>query len=335
MTMTSIGDLARTFLLTRRNGALKEEMTTLTEELATGRVKDVSRHLSGEFSYLSSLEASRKTVAAYASATSEAAVLAEGMQSAIAKVQTDLDVMLSDAITAAGAPSDLVHTGIANAAQHRFTSIVSALNGTAAGRGLFAGAASDSLAVAPAETMLNALRAETASATTATEFATLIDAWFAPGGGFDSVGYQGANTPLGAIRLGHNETLTLDVKANDSRLRATLAAAATLALSGPASNALARDEIENLILSTTQTMAAANDGLTSLRSELGFAEARIEDHKTRLAAESTSLDYARGTLLSIDPYEHASRLEQAEFQLESLYALTVRLSRLSLVEYLK
>ena len=42
----------------------------------------------------------------------------------------------------------------------------------------------------------------------------------------------------------------------------------------------------------------------------------------------------RSDILAVDPYETATALTQAEASLQNLYALTVRLSRLSLTDYL-
>ena len=59
-----------------------------------------------------------------------------------------------------------------------------------------------------------------------------------------------------------------------------------------------------------------------------------EEASTRLSAERTSYEIARTGLLEADPYETASRLEDVQFQLEALYAVTARMARLSLTSYL-
>ena len=76
------------------------------------------------------------------------------------------------------------------------------------------------------------------------------------------------------------------------------------------------------------------DGVTGLRSDLGFAQERIAQSTARNAAERTSLYMARGELLSIDAFEAASALEEVHTQLETIYMITARTSRLSLVNFL-
>ena len=55
----------------------------------------------------------------------------------------------------------------------------------------------------------------------------------------------------------------------------------------------------------------------------------------RNGAETTSLQIARNGITAVDPYETASRLEATRQQLETLYTLTARISRLSLVDFLR
>ena len=72
-----------------------------------------------------------------------------------------------------------------------------------------------------------------------------------------------------------------------------------------------------------------------VRAEIGSAQAHIENASARNAAEKTALEISRNELVAVDPYETATRLEAVRNQLDTLYALTVRMSRLSLAEYMK
>jgi flagellar hook-associated protein 3 FlgL len=76
------------------------------------------------------------------------------------------------------------------------------------------------------------------------------------------------------------------------------------------------------------------EDLTAVRAKVGYIEARIENAATRNESENRSLQFARGSLLGTDPYETATRLEEVQFQLQSLYAATDKTSQLSLVNFL-
>ena len=85
---------------------------------------------------------------------------------------------------------------------------------------------------------------------------------------------------------------------------------------------------------TGQEMLSARDGVTSLGARIGFVEARIDAVATQNAAEQTSLSFAKAELLEIDPFEAATRLEDVQFNLESLYVITARNAQLSLVNFI-
>ena len=54
----------------------------------------------------------------------------------------------------------------------------------------------------------------------------------------------------------------------------------------------------------------------------------------RNAAEASALQIARNGLVAADPYDTATAIQAVQTQIETLYTLTARLSRLSLTDYL-
>ena len=335
MSMTSIGDLARNFVLTRKNAQIKSNATTLVEELASGRVKNLSRHLGGDFSHLSGVTHAQNLNAAYAQSAKEAGLISEAMQLALGKIETEIEGSRSELLTIAAAPSKHSVSQLASTARDSLSTIVAALNGTAAGRSLFAGASTGGQALASADSLLDNLHAELSGVTSPDEFNTRIDAWFAEGGGYDTAGYMGSQNGMGSMRIGANETLDLTVKADDQRLRSVLSSMAKLSLLPEISVSIPPEMSPSLLTGLAESVSGSLLDLTTLRSEVGFAEERIAERQSSLASEATALEYAYGRIVSIDPYEHATQLQEAEVQLESLYTLTARLSRLSLMDYLR
>jgi flagellar hook-associated protein 3 FlgL len=82
-------------------------------------------------------------------------------------------------------------------------------------------------------------------------------------------------------------------------------------------------------------LLSSEDARIMLAARIGSVEAQIEAARTRNGAEETALGILRSDIGSVDPYEAATRLEAASSQLESLYLVTARVSRLSLVEFLR
>lgn len=335
MTMTSIGDLSQSFFLQRRGTALKVELNRLTEELATGQVSDVKARLAGNVSYLSGIEGDMKSLNAYQVTTTEAAQFTGAVQNALGRVQTATGDM-ANAILRVG--STTVHTvveQISTDAETELANIMSAMNGQIAGRSLFAGAATNVAPLENADALLAALRTELAGITSADDAAAAAKAWFDDPTGFDATIYGGSEDDLPPFRVNADTTLANSVRADDQEIKDVLMHTALAALATDPALTLDEGEQRELLLHAGSGLLSDQDMLTSVRGNVGFIEQRIENASARNAAELTSLEFAKGMFLAADPYETATNLENVEFQLQSLYQITARMSQLSLGNFLR
>lgn len=336
MTLTSIGDLASTALLRHTNARLNAELSKLTQEMASGETADITRHLHGDYTHLGAFEREARMLSRYDAAAKHASLLTSTMQTALGTVQTTTGTLATDLIaqSSGGVPTGWQTTS-RNAAQALET-VISALNTSVAGRSLFAGQATDSTPFPSATAFLAALRPALAGATTLQDITTAIDTWFdTPGGGFESLGYQGSDQSLSPLRIGESDTVNLDLRGDSTPIRQLLKNTAMAALAADPALGFSNDIQKGLLATAGQGMLANQDALIGLRADLGYAEARIEESQSRISAEKSSLEIARNALVGVDPYETATRLKNVQFQLESLYSATASLSRLSLVGYLK
>lgn len=337
MTSVSIGDLARNFQLRRQNAELQTRLSTLTKEMTTGRKSDIADAVAGDFKPLAGLDHSLALLEGYRTATSEAGLFADGLQSVLGTVQSlaeDIAPSLLDAGTAGRA--QLIDTTTVDARQ-KFRSAVSALNTQIADRFLLSGTAIDRAPIADAQQVSDALSAATAGQTTASGFIASVNDWFdapAGGGGFRDVAYNGAGAQS-PIDIGANDSVALDVTALDPAILATLKglALATLVADG----ALTDDVPGRALITRTagETIAGASSDLSTLRARVGTIEAHIADSASRNAAEQGALTTARAALAEADPYETATALQAVQTQVETLYSVTARLSRLTLADFLR
>ena len=183
--------------------------------------------------------------------------------------------------------------------------------------------------------MLDALRTEVAGETTLAGVQAVFDTWFGPGGDFEMIGYTGDTKDLSAFALGNGESVDLALRGDDASVRVLLKNAAMAALASDTSLGFDQTLQSEIVVAAGEGLAFQQNGLTEIRADLGYAQSRIEESATRIAAERTSFQMARTELLSVDPYETVTRLEDVQFQLEGLYTVTARLSRLSLTDYLR
>ena len=335
MSLTTLGDLTSHFMLRRHNAALRSEMLQLSRELTTGQTADPIRHLAGDFAVLADIEQKMTLNAAFRQAAAEAITATDAMQTVLGAVQDNSLQLAGSLMTLSD--SGLLETGriAADEARDLLDQAISLLNTQVGGRSLFAGDAVAGPALIDGSALLTELETVTAGLTFPVDITSAVDAWFdSAGGGFDTVAYLGSDQPIPPFRVASDQTVSLDLRADNMTVRQTLKPLVIAALAGSASLGLDHDQRNALYRDAGARLYEVQDGLTALRADLGVTEARLEETVVRLGSEKLSLEQARGGLLNVDPYETASRLEQVQFNLESLYTLTVRMSRLSLTEYM-
>ncbi|MGC1497558.1 MAG: flagellin [Sulfitobacter sp.] len=334
MTAVSLGDLAQSFMLRQRNTALKHEMSRLTTELATGQVADVRQVLGGNYSYLTDIERKSDILAGYGIATTEATHFASTMQTSLGRFDELAQTLSSSLLTAGTSAIGPSGTDTANEARNALNAMVGTLNTDIAGRYTFAGTATNQPPLVDADALLDAVKTAVAGATNPTDIMVAAKSWFESPTGFPAFAYLGADEPLAPFALSPTENVSLDVRATDPDLSKMLRMAAVAALADDPSFALDVPAQAELFAVTGQKMLATQNGITALRANIGFVEARVENIAARNAAEVTSLSFAKSALLEVDPFESATQLEEVQFQLQSLYSVTVRMSQLSLVNFL-
>lgn len=335
MSTLSLGDLAQSFLLQRRSAALKTEMSKLTQELTTGEVSDVKSVLAGNVSYLTDIENDLQTLQGFRVATTEAAQFAEATQIALGRIQDIGGALSSAALSGSTSALAPVLDGVAQSAESDLSVIMSALNTSNGGRMLFAGDATDRTAAADATTIMTALRAATAGIQSPEDLIAATDAWFDDPAGFTATAYLGSDTTLSPFRLSDNDTVTVTITAADPEFRALIRNVALAALAADPGFAFSSHAKQEILSEAGNGLFTNQEALTALRAKVGAAQARIETVTTQNAAEQTSLTFARNALLQADPYETATKLEEVQFQLQSLYTVTARMSDLSLVNFIR
>ncbi len=338
MNLNNVGDRAQAQLLQRQNTDLKLRLTQLTGEMASGRKADVARAVGGDFRALAGIEHSLTTLAAFHAATSEAAGLTDALQKALETVQT-VSSDLAPSLISAGTTGGATHVATAAFdARQKLFSVVAALNVRVGDRYALSGSATDQKPVLGAQELLDGLKLAATGQVTASGVMTAVDNWFAApagGGGYLDLIYDGSATALAPFQIGDTGQAHLSLTANDVTLRDTLKG---LALAGLVAEGVLIGDLTGqtvLMQSSGQTLLARSSDLAVLRANLGSVEAQIHDVAARNQAESSALEIARNAIVAADPFETANKLEATRTQLETLYAVTARLSHLSLADFLR
>ena len=334
MQPTGFSDLAASLQTRRDNARLNNELIRLTQELSSGRRSDVTSGVSGDFGPLAAFQRDLAAIDSFTQTGQEARLIAQAGQ----EVLNQISVAASDNSTAlllvVTNPDPELITKAAGTARQNFEAAIAGLNTNVAGRSVFAGQAFGSAATVDADTILADLVTATAAETTAAGVEAIVDAYFAPGGGFETTAYLG-EVVASPTRLGSGETAQPTLIATDPRITETLAQTAKAALLDMGVLIAPAAERATLAGNAGQALLEASASLTDARADIGIAEEALERSLTRLAAEKSSTEIALGEIVNADPYETASRLQETEVRLESLYILTGRLAALSLANFLR
>lgn len=335
MTNLTIGDMAKSLILSRQGLKLKTAMQTLATESTTGLVADQTARLKGNFVPIAGIEASLSQLDAFHTVTSETLVLANVMQTALGTITDQTSALSSSLLTGASGTSTLQINALGEEAAHRLETVMAALNTRLGERALFSGQSTGTTSVASADTLLTEVQnAVTASgAVSSADVEAAVEAWFDDPAGYTATIYQGSDV-LAPVAISSDQSAQIDVTAADPAIidslkgltMAALLQRGVLSGSDVARSDLARRAGERL--------AGSQSIITQMAARLGTTEATIENAATRNDAEKDVLQTARLNLLSVDPYETAAKYQETQGQLQTLYALTARASRLSLVDFL-
>ena len=334
MIINSYGDMAQHLFLRSRNTELQQNITTLSEEFATGKSADLTERLGGDFTYLADLESNLKRLDSYMVVNGEVQLFATAMQGSLDKVQGQVQAMRNDILTISPAMDQASAEQFGGQANQRLSSAISLFNTSVGGRTVFAGTATDTKPLNDADTLMTAILAEVGGLTTADDIIQAVKDWFDDPTGYDTVMYQGSATSLQPVTVGEGEQISLGVRADDDNLKHTLQSYAITALADESSLGLTEAVQVDLVVKASSELSESVTRLIDLQADVGFIEGQLEEINTRNEASKTSLSIVRNNLVSADPYETYTRLEEAQTQLEGLYTITSRSSRLSLMNYL-
>lgn len=338
MTISTIGDQARFFAQSLATNRLKQSLQTLTQELSSGEVADIGTRLQGNTRLLGAIEARIGALQQFQRNASDAAILLDGVQHALGgarEVASSLGVELATELFAHDAVSLRNRSDRAATALNQ---VVERLNFAVGGRFVLSGLASDVPPLVSGPEIVAMLSTVTAGLTGADDVRQAVSAWFdAPpgGGGFLDHAYQGTVGEPQIIPVSGDSAVAIRSSAASPELRDLLKALSLAAL--PAQGVLAGSPAEQraLILGAGSAMIDADRNILAEIARVGISQQSVEQAQGANASALTILGTRRNDMRSADPFETAAALSEVQSQIEAMYAVTARLSKLKLVNFLR
>jgi flagellar hook-associated protein 3 FlgL len=334
MTMVSFGDLAQSFLTKAQSGRLKAESLRITQELSSGQRADVGAAVSGDHTRLAAISHSHRMAEGYLSVAAEAGFRTASLQTVLSQLTEEAQTVVSDLALSAQDGSDLTLGMASGRALQTLDAMMAKLNTAPGGRSLLGGTAVTGPAVAGATALLDALRPVISAATSPDEAMVLARDWFDDPAGFQATIYLGG-AALPDLAISENEKVWLGVTARDDAFREVLAGVAMAALAEETPTALSPPDRRRLATLASDQTRTGIDRITELAGRVRQSQSRIEATQTRLQSERLVLEIARSDIVGSDPLKLATELEAVQTNLETLYAVTARLSRLNLADFLR
>ena len=333
MVTTSVGDMTSAFAFRAKNLSLKTEMQRLSTELTTGQTIDIAKKFSGNLSLVSGIDTSLARIKGYTAQTQEAGLFTTTMQAGLQTIDS-LALQLRQSLMTVSAGSGTAQlSGVGGEALQIFQSTIAALNVAVGGRSLFGGVETAIVPVTGSQSILTALDAATAGATSVQDVIAAVSNWFQDPAGFATQAYNGG-APLEPVTIAPGETANLDITAKDPAITETLTGIALAALLGRGLFSAQPDLRRSLAEAAGTHLLQSQSHRLELSARLGVTESQISAAETRNSSEESALQIARNDLTSVDPYSTATKLQETQTQLETIYALTARMSHLSLLDYL-
>jgi flagellar hook-associated protein 3 FlgL len=172
------------------------------------------------------------------------------------------------------------------------------------------------------------------AAISAADMKTFLDGAFA--GLFDGTAWRSdwstASDQDMLSRISTSEVIETSSNANEQAIRKLASAYTMVADLGV--EGLGQETFQTVVDKAVTLASEAIADLSLTAADLGTAQERVKNANTRMSMEIDIMTKHIGTLEGVDPYEASTRLSQLMTQVETAYAMTARVQKLSLLNYL-
>ena len=331
---------------------IQDELRNAQKEVTTGRFADVGLTLGSRTNQTVSLRVERESAIRIQEANTLIGQRFDTMQTALESIAKTGENLLASLIS--NGPADAGISASVQQAKAGLQQFMGAINAASGSRFLFSGAATDQPALAftkvaggvassyeDSSTAKKAVNdALTAAApASAADLEAFLDGAFndlfkvpepSDGTGWDM--WSKADPSPVVNRISDSETLDVSYPASDEAFRNIVKAYVMISDLG----AKTMDEEQRQLLTSraVETLSLGLSQLTEIRAEIGGKQSRLEITNETLGTRKNVLTMSISSFEDVDAYEASTRVTTLTNLLEASYALTARISRLSIMNYL-
>jgi flagellar hook-associated protein 3 FlgL len=341
---TALSDATRTSLM-----KLQRQLADAQREVTTGRLADPGLSLGYQTGQTVSLRREHARLQSISETNNLVASRLDASQAALKALAENAQTFLGQ--LAAGSNGAADPRMLQQQARAALSTFANLLGATFQGASLFAGINTDVQPIADynrqpppasAQAVANAFFAAFGitqsdagvSAISATDMQTFVDGSFA--GLFNAAAWNGtwsqASDQYVKSRISISELIETSVNANDVAFR-KLASAFTM-LADLGTDKLGQAAYQVVVDAAMRATSEALEGITRLQAKLGTAQERIKNANERMSIQVSIITNHIGVLEGVDPYEASNRVASLMTQVETAYAMTARIHKMTLLDYL-
>jgi len=328
---------------------LQDRLLEAQQEVASGRLFDVGKTLGSRTSETLSLRQEHAQLTTLIQTNGIVATRLDGSQTVLSEMVTVAEDFVNSVLLSRDAEGGA--TVAQQQAQSSLGSLIDGLGTSIGGEYIFGGINTGARPVesyysSPASAARTAVAAAFSAdfgttqsdpandGITAAAMQTFLDTSFSAM--FDpadwSANWSNASDQNIVSRVARHEDLPSSANANESPFR-KLAKAYTMVADLGVENL--NDAAFQVVTDKAANLASeAIQGLTLIQSRLGTVAERVTTVNDKMSAQRNVLNTQIDNLESVDPYEASTRVTSLLTQLETAYALTARVQRLSILNFL-
>jgi flagellar hook-associated protein 3 FlgL len=327
---------------------LQAKLTDAQKEVSTSRLADVGASLGYQTGQAVSLRQDHARLSAIIDANSAVTTRLDGTQAALKQLVGNAQAFVSQLLAARSVESG-PHVA-QQQAQTGLQAFVDTVNTAANGAYLFSGINADAKPLADyyvagasnRQAVANAFQAAFGMAQTdpgvntiaAANMDNFLDGAFAGlfAGTAWTSNWSAASDQNIRSRISTSELVETSSNANEQAIRKLASAYTMVADLGV--EGLGQQTFQTVIDKAVTLATEAIGDLSLVAADLGTAQERVKNANERMGIEVDIMTKHIGSLEGVDPYEASTRLSQLMTQIETAYAMTARVQKLSLLNYL-
>lgn len=334
MQINSFPDLLSYARRNRTTAQIRDRMQTASQEAVTGLKSDLTKATDGDLGRAHLLKKAQSDIEQSQNINTLSKSRLSLMSGALTNTLDTIDNIDSRAIVTLSADNIFATDALINEARASVENIMSSLSVKHGERNLFSGDRTDRATFGDAEVFLSDIENLIAAAPDTDAAILATDDYFSVGGDFETRIYQGGPGNPPALPIGNGRNIEVSVSGKSQSIKDVLKGLAIIATSRDGLPAGDKASFNRLVTEGANSITKSTAGIVRANAELGIFSASLASAEKQNESEALALATSFQNLFGRDQFEAAGELKQLQVQLEASYAITARLSNLTLTKFL-